>query len=249
MKPKFAIPPALMKKFGMRPSSRPEDPAPKRLALAALIIVGVLPFELNGIYNPLLAADPPYFWLADFAAYSVLPLFIFLIGTRFKIFTARQAGFHSDILWPDQGRKLLFCMFLLPFLMGIGYILFWSIGNRLFSQFPGQVYFSYHSMLGDFSLARIPKAIFLSLTAGVVEEFYYRGLFRLLFKRGWLNAILYVLISSLVFSSVHWEGGNAQLFATFWFGVMAAIFYLWIGNLWPLVWAHFLSDLFIFSNL
>jgi len=120
------------------------------------------------------------------------------------------------------------------------------VGTILLQSGAKEVTFDYSQTLGGKGALRITKVIYYSIGAGLVEEFYYRGLFKLLFKPGRGRMILYVLLSAIIFSSVHWEGGFVKLFVSFLLGLIFAGAYLWIKNLWPLVVAHFLTDFFLF---
>ena len=94
---------------------------------------------------------------------------------------------------------------------------------------------------GDFKLATI---LFFAVTAGVVEEFYYRGLCRELFCQDTRNQTLYVLVSASLFAVAHWEGGTNSIAVSFLMGIFLAGSYLRIRNLWPLVAGHIAVDLY-----
>jgi membrane protease YdiL (CAAX protease family) len=89
---------------------------------------------------------------------------------------------------------------------------------------------------------RLLAVAYLAISAGLVEEFYYRGLMRLLFGRRVAGTILFVLISSLVFAGSHWEWGELKLFYTFVWGVIFAMVYIATGNLWPGIIGHAAVD-------
>jgi len=80
------------------------------------------------------------------------------------------------------------------------------------------------------------------LTAGFVEEIYYRGMMSRLFPDGWRGTLLYVPVSSLVFASVHWDGGVWTMFEALTFGLAAGAIFRATRNLWPLIVAHAVID-------
>jgi len=90
-------------------------------------------------------------------------------------------------------------------------------------------------------------AFYYAATAGLVEEVTYRGcLFRLLAGAGAgprRSKWRFVWVSSLLFCLSHWEQGSAYMLAAGAFGLAAALIYLKLRDLWPLIIAHFLDDL------
>jgi membrane protease YdiL (CAAX protease family) len=90
--------------------------------------------------------------------------------------------------------------------------------------------------------------LLLGGSAAFFEEVFFVGIFAYV-ARQFLNRELYPLIVvtavALLAGSVHWEGGVANLVAaTVTFGA-AAMLYLRIETLWPLIVAHFVIDLIV----
>ena len=56
----------------------------------------------------------------------------------------------------------------------------------------------------------------------------------------------YIFASALFFGLAHWEQGSVGLYRATAFGFAAAILYLKLGDLRPLILAHALIDLYIF---
>jgi len=124
--------------------------------------------------------------------------------------------------------------------------IFWHLGGVLFGY--DDFVFSFNLILPEGQL-RVPVVLYLALTAGFVEEVIFRGLFwtaisEWQFKR--FKPFIYVFSSSLVFASVHWEQGMAGMLSSFAFGIVAAMFYLRLRNLWPMITAHTLIDIYYF---
>ena len=218
----------------------------KKIYIGILFVVGIMPFELNGFYNPHLIKNPVLFWSIDVFTYVIMPLCIYLAGIRKKLYTNKELGFHFDIHGREKATPFFIGLILLPFIFYYGFFLFNYIGAYLLEGVAGKLTFDYSQAVSGGIAIRIINVIYLAISAGLVEEFYYRGMFKLLFKPGRFNVILYVLLSAVIFSSVHWEGGNVKLFTTFLFGLVAACAYLWVKNLWPLVFAHFVADFLLF---
>jgi membrane protease YdiL (CAAX protease family) len=108
--------------------------------------------------------------------------------------------------------------------------------------------FGYAVALPDNAVLHAVIALFFSVSAGVVEEIFYRGLFRQLVAAlcGPTAVKTYLFGSALLFGLAHWEQGSAGLYRATAFGLAAAILYLKLGDLRPLILAHALIDLYIF---
>ena len=109
-------------------------------------------------------------------------------------------------------------------------------------------HFGYNMALPDNAILHALVALFFSATAGVIEELLFRGLFRQM-----VSALLgpnavktYIFGSALIFGLAHWEQGSVGLYRATAFGLAAAILYLKLGDLRPLILAHALIDLYIF---
>ena len=48
-----------------------------KIFIAALFTLGILPYELNGFYNPLVVDIPWAFWTLEIASYVLLPLGVY----------------------------------------------------------------------------------------------------------------------------------------------------------------------------
>ena len=114
------------------------------------------------------------------------------------------------------------------------------------------IFFSYGMLyLSDFVLKSVPPANASDsvLTAGVLatifvspicEELIFRGVFLNRLKLV-VPALFAVLISSLIFASLHSFG---SIFSAFVFGICVAILYLKTGNIFVAMLAHFFNNLF-----
>lgn len=95
----------------------------------------------------------------------------------------------------------------------------------------------------------IVAAVYFALAAAVFEEVFFRGVlaFAFLDKRTLVRVVLYVLTSSILFASAHVNSDLPGLVALAYMGVFAGVAYVLLQNLWPLVVAHFCTDLFVFA--
>jgi membrane protease YdiL (CAAX protease family) len=90
--------------------------------------------------------------------------------------------------------------------------------------------------------------VYLAATAGFFEEIIYRGVLGTVFLSGQSKVtgrIAYVLISTALFAAVHAAYGPAMVAACIYIGILTAGLYIWLGNLWILIAAHFATDLFV----
>lgn len=83
----------------------------------------------------------------------------------------------------------------------------------------------------------------LAITAGVCEEFVYRGFAIAAFSKAGLPLWLVVIISSILFGLAHAYQGRGGILSTGIFGVLLAIGRLWLGSLVPVMMWHAGLDL------
>lgn len=220
----------------------------RRRSIAILLLIGISPFIFNGFYNPLIYKYPILYWTLSLAAWIAMPLGIYLYSTRKGLFTRQDLGFIVDFSTRQKTDNFFLGMLCLPFLLHWLAFYFYDLAIELFPSSSGEMQFSYKWIIPRHGPNRYLIILYLGLTAGFVEEFYYRGMFRLIFKPGRFNTFLYILSSSLFFSIVHWESGIHSMFETFFYGLLAASAYVVIGSIWPLVVAHAFTDIYIYSR-
>ena len=125
----------------------------------------------------------------------------------------------------------------------ISFFIFDYIACIIFPVNYLQQVFNYSKAIPNNFLLKSIIVIYFSITAGFVEEFFNRGLFSKIIS----NPILYVILSSVIFCSVHWGNGIQNIFSSFCYGIVCALFYLKYKNIWPLIIGHLLTDIFTFS--
>jgi hypothetical protein len=229
------------------------DDRRRQLETAALLTLGIAPFFFNGLYNPPLAAhDRGWFWIVDIATWIVLPALLLLMGRHRGLFSAADLGLRASV----RQRESPWALFLL--VPAVAFVMVqldvaaahWA-ANALTEGWP-HPRFNYGDVIpppgpqtGSLQLLAITH---LCVTAGVVEELYYRAVFHRLFApTGWMSAIGYVLASSVVFAGVHWEGGLPRVVEAFVVGVFAALFFRLMRNVWPLIIGHVVTDWYWFG--
>src|SRR5438046_9857805 len=86
----------------------------RRFLLALLLIVGILPYELNGWYNPRLPAHA--FWLVEIVTWIIMPILLVACALRMRLVTPRKLGLRSDIrggpIWLLPVLIILVCLFM-----------------------------------------------------------------------------------------------------------------------------------------
>lgn len=83
----------------------------------------------------------------------------------------------------------------------------------------------------------------LAITAGVCEEFIYRGFGIAAFSKAGLPLWLVVILSSILFGLAHAYQGRGGIVSTGIFGVLLGIGRLWFGSLVPVMMWHAGLDL------
>jgi uncharacterized protein len=124
-----------------------------------------------------------------------------------------------------------------------------KIFTRIAVAFVGNIpsYFHYQSMQSNMLLLKWLSTLYFALSAGIVEELYYRGLFYKIVEPTNNPKLLYLLLSPAIFAIAHWEQGADGVVATYLFGIIASLFYLKFKNLWPLIFGHIATDYVWFS--
>jgi membrane protease YdiL (CAAX protease family) len=113
--------------------------------------------------------------------------------------------------------------------------------------------FSYSQMIPQDFILHCLTVFYLSITAAVSEELYFRGILRFstfaLIRNERIAKWVFILVSSLLFGLIHWKSGLTNIVNAFFFGLVAARLYLWTNSLWPLMVAHFVVDMAAFISL
>jgi hypothetical protein len=220
---------------------QPGKPIQHHLEVAALILF-LLPFA-NGFYNPLLLNHATLFWFLDVLTYVLIPACVaFVLFTRSGLRLS-----HIGIERPQDKEgwlRLISHSLLLAVVFHIAYA---GAASFFAAQYGTQPLFRYEWMTPKSGLGRELVAIYQGLTAGILEEFYYRGLLVALFSRYKMGQPIMVWIISCLFSLIHWEGGVAALLINFFISLFLTAYYVRFKLLIPLIVAHLLYDWYYFS--
>ncbi|MEE8261561.1 MAG: CPBP family intramembrane glutamic endopeptidase [Gammaproteobacteria bacterium] len=211
------------------------------VAACPVILLGLV----NGTYKEALYSNPALYWVVDITQWIVLPLVcLALLYSRARVgpsdYGLSLPG-RSYPVWEMVGAALLAML-----LLGAAY---WGLTTFLW-RFPGfeAPTFTHHSIIPD-GPGKIAVVTYLALTAGVVEEIFFRGLpwfgLRIITNQN-SRRFIYIIGTSILFGLIHWENGTPEILATFVYGVIAAFLYLKLLNLWPLIGAHVLLDILEF---
>ncbi len=218
-----------------------------RPLLALLLAIGILPLLLNGLYNSYLSQTPHIYWTAEILTWVVLPAVLLGVAFHRKLFSTTDIGLHIRIFGRSSWPLFLAATVVISVLVVAIYGYSTEAAHKLFSTNHGAGSFFYRDVVPGSGLLRFLVLVYLCLSAGIVEELYFRGMTRLLFSKNWSGSLLYIATTAIVFSLIHWEGGVWNLTEAFLFGLATSALYVVSGNLWPLIIGHALTDYFWFS--
>ena len=215
------------------------EPMAQRRWLLLCFAMGISPFLINGALNPILVERLILYWLFEIASWVFLPLLLFAIANRKAGLRLAHLGLHAEV----RGSKRPLLLFLLCVVSGPLYLFIYTESLEVFRQYvPGEALFAYQSVVPPGGISRVIVGLYLAVTAGVVEELYFRGLFHRIAESFPAPAAVYLMFSPTLFALVHWEGTPAAIPATFVIGLVASVAFLAARNLWPLIVAHVYAD-------
>ena len=215
----------------------------KRFILVAFI-TGVTPFLLNGFYNPFIARFPFAYWATDIIAWIILPATLLIVGIRKNYISFQDLGLRTS------NRYLPIILISSIFACPIFHYTYTHSYAFAVSAYPVNhfnVNFSYQYLIPTAPPWSYITIVYFSLTAGFVEEILYRSLLFNLFENTFLQRIVFLITSSIIFSLVHWEGGVHNLHATLIVGAVAGIIFLLTKNIWPCIVGHVFTNLIHYS--
>lgn len=212
-------------------------------------VVLFLPFFslllLNGLYNPLLASSPGLYWFIEILTWLLVPVSALYVSTK-------RGGSFKDLGVSLPCSPFRWIQYLV--LCSVATLLFYHIysgaqawSKSVFSVNYFENGFDYGSLISRNGSARLFVLLWFSLSAGIVEELYFRSIIRRFFGVGFSAAFLFVMVSSFLFSIIHWEGGIHNLIPAFLIGVFSSVFYLLYPNVTVLMIAHTITDIIAFG--
>lgn len=187
------------------------------------------------------------FWLADIACFVFIPMAlvrVFYLPLRLPFgISPNERRRHQNY----RISELIFLSILSTIVLYAATSLGIVLGKFAIAAFPNLLRPTY-SYLSSAPGKEFPTAIFafyFAITPAVVEEYFFRGIVRRQIQRVFHSDFSYVLISSLLFASIHWGGGLFSIVETALFGIAAALIYLHVRHLLPLIVGHFFVDVSI----
>ena len=216
----------------------------QRNRLLLLALCGIAPFMLNGLVNAAIYQHALLYWCFEILTWVAIPSSVLYLVTRTAGFQFADLGYHGSICGQRKpGLVVLVCLLFAPLCYWV-----YSTSYGIFIElFPAAESFAYDSVVPTSGLLYVAVVIYLGLSAGLVEEFLFRGLLYRAFSEFQHSLLLFLVVSPLLFALVHWEDGLANLASTYIVGVFMAIAYLGLRNLWPLVIGHIFTDLVWFG--
>lgn len=218
----------------------------RQLSRANAILVATTTFILisigDGSLGSLFRAFPASFWLFDTLKFVALPAVLLYWLARSCDVTPKSYGLKKV-----AGHRTCVDSFGVIAIPAISLYFAYRFTGALFAFILGEQ--ETPSLLREMTPSgylHAPAVVYFAITAGLVEEIFFRGL-PLLFLHQRMGtafpAMAYVLGTSLLFGAAHWENGRHEVMATFCYGALSSFLYLKLRNLWPLVAAHTLIDL------
>ena len=215
---------------------------PNRLLLLALC--GIAPFMINGLVNSIIPQNTLLYWCFELLTWVVIPSTVLYLVTRTPGFRFSDLGYHGTICGQRKtGLLLLACVLFAP----LCYWVYSTSYDYFIELFPAGESFDYDAVVSASGIFYFAVVVYFGLSAGLVEEFLFRGLLYRAFSGFPSSTVLFLVVSPLLFGLVHWEDGLANLASTYIVGVFMAIAYLGFRNLWPLVIGHIFTDLVWFG--
>lgn len=214
--------------------------------IAVLTMPVIITAFINGWYLPTVAGlGLHWFWLVDMLQWIFLPLGLVVLLARRGVLPAHYGFAPPRHAWPWQvSTTALVVLTLAAVYFGVRP---WAL--QAFAAAPAGFQFEDVELTG---IAGRVLWLYAGFTAGFVESIFYIGLPWLACLR-WrqhggatVSPLMFSLLSTLVFASVHWEQGWAGVVAAFAFGLAACFWFFRLGSLWQIAVAHTLIDLYTF---
>ena len=158
---------------------------------------------------------------------------------------ARKVERQDFLLWAESKPALGF------FLVSVVVLYLLSIAAAIVSSIP--TLFGWHE--NNEVMKKIVKLLkgrqvfifYIALTAGITEEFIFRGYMLTRLSQLFKNPYIPVIISSLLFGALHYKYNSLrEVIFAFLIGIIFSIYYLKYRNIKALMAAHFFID---FINL
>ncbi|MDP3651214.1 MAG: CPBP family intramembrane metalloprotease [Rhodoferax sp.] len=188
------------------------------------------------------------FWLADVLCFVVIPVVLMAWSFRpvfpFKEFQKKMPH-ERTVGYGTLAFYAVICFLALIAVHRCSLIVAAKVMNSYPDVLPQKL--SYTSKLPGGGELKFIAALYFGLTAGIVEEFLFRGVLKkLLGDYISKSNLVFVVLSAVIFGTIHWAAGLSSIVATGMAGLLLAMLYLWTKDLRPLMAGHFLLDFFIY---
>lgn len=217
---------------------------PKPTVLACLFLGMFVPLLLNGFYNGILIRSPFFYWTVELVTWVLVPCGLLYVYRR-------MGGAYRDLglVCPRSVGEvctvvLLVCIWAVILVGAFRGGQSW--GESIFERNYLKLAFNYGSLIPDSGWRATVIWIYFSLTAGIVEELFFRGMLRRIFGPGWRSTVFFVVVSTVLFSVIHWENGVNDLLATGAVGLLVGICYVWHRTILIPMIAHAVANLVLF---
>jgi len=211
-----------------------------RWALIAFTVYFVITLSKK-FWLPLL--DGVNFWMADAACFVLLPALLVAVF-RLPLVPAFRIGERSNARL-DTGLLVY-----LTLLNVLGLFLLsqigWGIGAKLVRHFPEALprVIDYYGHAPKAGICFVLAIAYFAVTAGVVEEYVFRGLLSTVCGHYFPRSVsVFVIVSTLSFAWIHWGGGLANVVLAGLTGVLLALIHVRTGDLRLPMLAHTLIGL------
>jgi membrane protease YdiL (CAAX protease family) len=209
-------------------------------------VVAVIFLSSSFFRRDLYELSPALYWAFDVLKFVVVPAAAALFLAKYLAIRPKHYGLRGIAQHETWGHFFGLTIFL-ALILDFAYYASWYIAWFALQPEVGPLFYQEINPRG---LLRVPVTLYMAISAGVVEEIFFRGLPLLYLERRFPNALprkSYILGTAALFGLIHWGNGPHEVMATFVFGVLAAILYLRLRDLWPLIVAHAAIDIHEFA--
>jgi membrane protease YdiL (CAAX protease family) len=177
--------------------------------------------------------------MSEALVWLLVPLMVLAWLSRRAGLRMAELGFHGTVF----GRKSVTLVTLLAIVFcWLSYTVFSEASGYAQRFLPEAGIFHYRSVIPVADPGRSMAILYFALSAGFVEEIYFRGLLLRIAMASYGSVALFLILSPLFFAAIHWESGMANVAAAYVYGLFAAVAYVWLRNIWPLVVGHVFTD-------
>ena len=175
----------------------------------------------KGLWFPYL--PEMYFWVADIFCFVVLPVGL-VIALKLPLLPQYAIGDKKPKR--ETNGTVIFLSFILSLVLwavyGISEYVVSTQMRGLLEILPARI--SYTSHIPKSGFWAVCVVVYFALTAGLVEEYFFRGLLNMAMPKMNKGATFtFVVMSTICFASIHWGGGAKNLISCFWAGLVLAL--------------------------